>query len=211
MKINILMLICISAIAVSCSKGTGSITGNVYWKYNDYVGNKPDAGTEVRLFSTSDTSFHQKTECDIKGDFKFDNVPVGDYILVFDSENTNDRASSYITDLTLFRNQLEQINCGFKDTLAFKNVADSYLQASSLATNLHGKDFLDAYEKRDEDRMRLDSIASKLLDSYTKETMSRLGYTNSVLPAKRKFKSIKVEKDKTSTVVIDFGITYMKL
>jgi hypothetical protein len=29
----------------------GTLTGNAYWKYNNYVGNKPDAGAEVTLYS----------------------------------------------------------------------------------------------------------------------------------------------------------------
>jgi len=44
----------------------GSLKGNVFWKYNNYVGNKPDAGTSIKLYSLLDTSYLETATCDVQ-------------------------------------------------------------------------------------------------------------------------------------------------
>ena len=88
---------------------TGSVTGMVTYKYNSYVGNKPDTNSTVILISKSVTSLPQSvahgfisnlpngcygTKVDGSGNYRFDNVPIGEYHLILISENTN-LGSSY--------------------------------------------------------------------------------------------------------------------
>jgi len=85
---------------------TGSISGNVTYKYNNYVGNKPDTGTVVFLISKKVTSLPDSmgygwtrdvddyegvyaTEVDGSGNYILNDIPVGEYYIVLISENTN--------------------------------------------------------------------------------------------------------------------------
>lgn len=83
---------------------TGKLTGDVSYKYNNYIGNKPDTGTLVILISKNvkrlpddiDEIFTNKcekvycTEVDGSGKYVFDKIPIGEYFLVLISKNTND-------------------------------------------------------------------------------------------------------------------------
>jgi hypothetical protein len=75
-------------ILFSCGPNYGSLNGNAYWKYNDYVGDKPDPGTEVYLFPWDSSKEVYETTCDVQGNFMFDKIVTGDYILVAISKNT---------------------------------------------------------------------------------------------------------------------------
>ena len=85
---------------------TGSISGNVTYKYNNYVGNKPDTGTVVFLISKKVTSLPDSmgygwtwdvddyegvyaTKVDGSGNYILNDIPVGEYYIVLISENTN--------------------------------------------------------------------------------------------------------------------------
>lgn len=83
---------------------TGSVTGTVTYKYNNYVGNKPDTDSKVLLISKSVTSLPESvalgmisslpdgcygTKVDGAGKYQFDDIPVGDYYIVIISDNTN--------------------------------------------------------------------------------------------------------------------------
>lgn len=41
---KLLLLFVGAALLTACKKDPGSVSGNVYYKFNDYVGNKPDGG-----------------------------------------------------------------------------------------------------------------------------------------------------------------------
>lgn len=67
---------------------TGAIKGNVYLKYNDYVGDRADAGTTVVLISKDDTTFRQETTADLHGDYSFSGLGTGKYLVILSSKNT---------------------------------------------------------------------------------------------------------------------------
>jgi len=81
----------------------GTVTGEVTYKYNDYVGNRGDAGATVLLISKNVKSLPDNlaygmtndlpdgcyaTEASGSGTYTFNNIPVGEYVLIFISENT---------------------------------------------------------------------------------------------------------------------------
>ena len=78
---------------------TGTIAGNAFWKYNDFVGNKPDAGSKVYVFPSNLMDKELQIKCDVQGNFKFDNVKPGKYLVVIISENTNDLFSNNFSKL----------------------------------------------------------------------------------------------------------------
>ncbi|MVM36534.1 hypothetical protein GO730_00740 [Spirosoma sp. HMF3257] len=84
-----LVLFSIVALLTSCGKSEGSLAGNVFWKYNNFIGNKPDSGSKVHLYPLTNKSSPFKEVADVRGDFRFDKVTVGDYLLIVVSENTN--------------------------------------------------------------------------------------------------------------------------
>lgn len=85
---------------------TGSISGNITYKYNDFVGNKPDTGAVVFLIASNITSLPcsiamgmtnevkdyegvYATEVDGSGNYILNNIPIGDYHVILISKNTN--------------------------------------------------------------------------------------------------------------------------
>lgn len=89
------------------SSKVGSLTGVITWQYNKFVGTKADVGADLMLIpaihtptenddyttlifsSTKDDSIYV-TEVDGSGNYYFDNIPAGKYILVIKGKNTND-------------------------------------------------------------------------------------------------------------------------
>ena len=89
---------------VNVATKTGRVTGNVTYKYNSYIGHKPDTDSKVFLISKSVKSLPSSvalggtyslptgcyaTKVDGSGNYSFDNIPVGDYYIVILSDNTN--------------------------------------------------------------------------------------------------------------------------
>lgn len=87
---------------------TGSVAGVVTYKYNQYVGNRADVGSIVMLISTSVTSLTEltafgdvsrqpegcyATQVDGSGEYRMDDIPVGEYYLIILSENTTSASS----------------------------------------------------------------------------------------------------------------------
>ena len=119
-KFICIMLICISLCSViACSNTadtndkteattTGTVTGEVTYKYNNYVGNRGDAGSTVLLISKNIESLPDElaygstydlpegcyaTEVSGSGNYTFNNIPTGEYVLIFISKNTSPNPS----------------------------------------------------------------------------------------------------------------------
>ena len=71
----------------SCKKNPGTLSGNVFWKYNDYVGNKPDAGATIYLFSSDTSKDPLRSEADVQGNYKIDPLLPGKYMMIVESKN----------------------------------------------------------------------------------------------------------------------------
>ena len=108
----------LSVCNVTVKIKTGKVTGTITYKYNDYVGNKPDTGTIVYLISKSVTSLPYTVgigmttslpegcyakKVDGTGSYTFDNMPVGEYYMVLISKNTCDNILQ-VTEETASRN-----------------------------------------------------------------------------------------------------------
>jgi hypothetical protein len=91
-------------LVVYCGRSqTGNISGNAFWKYNDYVGNKPDAASDVLLYRIDSPSIKRQNQCDVQGNFRFDNVPVGSYLLVIASHATNTAGADNIETFKIYK------------------------------------------------------------------------------------------------------------
>ncbi|MBR5280061.1 MAG: Ig-like domain-containing protein [Clostridia bacterium] len=98
----------VSVCNVEVKQKTGTVSGEVTWKYNSYVGYKPDTGAIVYLISRSVRELNSAvalglttglpegvyaTKVNGSGAYIFDSIPVGSYEMVIISKNTNDNPS----------------------------------------------------------------------------------------------------------------------
>ena len=89
----------------------GEVTGNVYWKYNNYVGNKPDAGSKIWLYSIDTLRNKQiyDATCDVMGNFKLDKILSGFYLMIVKSENTTSSPSETLENLLRYDSYVAKV------------------------------------------------------------------------------------------------------
>src|SRR5690606_20250301 len=82
----------------------GSLTGNAYWKYNNFVGNKSDAGAQVVLYSLDTIRKDLKFEAtaDVQGNYKIEKIPPGKYFLILRSKNATDCPEIHLSKLRIY-------------------------------------------------------------------------------------------------------------
>lgn len=183
---------------VSCTKSTGSLSGNVYWKYNDIIGNKPDAGTTIKLYDVknkSNESLYSITT-DIDGNYKLDNISSGSYIIVVNSKNTFSSPRTIFENLQAHEKELEFLNFNIR---VYSNQVDQ-LGNLKLLTELSANEPLE-FEKNNEE---LNSRFSSIIQQFPNDVKGKLniknGYDNSIY-----IKEIKIENSKNTIENIDFG------
>ncbi len=222
-----------------CFSQTGIIQGNVFWKYNDYVGNKPDAGSRIYLYSKlSGSRIPQNYKSDINGNFKIENLPSGKYFIIIVSKNTN------MSIEEIFQNV-------FQDPINFENII-KYLGFNIKEVNRAMYDSVLYYKKRTElfseknvslnlmntsgmKRKELKNLSDSITKYDVKYELSKTDYHNLIekyftyisrnlkdwdeincnnlgitLYEKVHMEEIAVSENRTSQVVVDFGITYRK-
>jgi hypothetical protein len=197
MNFKILFISIFIAIIYSCSK-PGELNGNVDWKYNDLVGNKPDAGAQIRLFSIenplADEPKYSHTT-DINGNYKIENIEAGEYIIIANSKNTFSYPRTQIENLRTHSKELVTIGINLSvDDLLFP------LQNLTLLTDLSAEDPKE-YQKHSEDlNKRISKLISDFPESYKMKFGWTNGYNNSIY-----IKKIKIESGRSSIENIDFG------
>lgn len=202
MKKNLLFII-ITVLFASCN-GVGSLEGNVYWKYNNYVGNKPDAGSSAFLYSLQQDSNPLEETADLEGNFKFDKVSSGDYLLIVKSKNTTSSFYDMLKELLNNSSDLKKIfnvdiysldkekvrNFLYKDSLYIETLVHSNDNSLSQQNLQKQEDFLDYTAG---EILKKIPIGNKLAD---------------LISRKIKIKNVAIKKDRNDKEVIDFGITY---
>jgi hypothetical protein len=195
-----LILIATMFTLLSCSKEPGIISGNIFWKYNDYVGNKPDAGSIVSLYSLEENPKDSvyTTTADINGNYKFENIIPGNYFLKVISKNTKSSPKMHLESLKLYPNEIKQIfglNINIYTLDELKNL--------NMLNSLNVEDVND-HIKTDRE---LNSKIADIIQSFPNNAKFKIGlltgYDNSIY-----FKKVKIAEGKSSTENIDFGMTY---
>ncbi len=190
----------------------GSLTGNAYWKYNDYVGNKPDAGAEIQLHSLDTIRGNLRFEAtaDVQGDYQFSKLPPGRYLVIVRSNNTRACPEEHLINLGFYSSYLKQI-FGFDLSNYTKELAEIE-RLDSMATSIltgRSNDFykstssIDAYyELQEQSRDKI----NKLFESFPTEFRIKMklfsGFSNSY-----DIQVIEIEDGKSANLVSDFGIT----
>lgn len=95
-------------IQIPDAQGYGTVTGNITWQYNKYIGTRGDTGSEVYLIpmdfsikggDNKNLSLFLDTrgknnvfyvEVDGRGQYVLNNIPCGKYLIFIRSENTTD-------------------------------------------------------------------------------------------------------------------------
>ncbi|WP_396192379.1 carboxypeptidase-like regulatory domain-containing protein [Flavobacterium sp.] len=212
---KIYILILITCTILSCTKKPGTLTGNVYWKYNNYVGNKPDSGAEITLYainkSQRDSIF--KATADVNGNYTINDIPPAKYLLVIRSKNTtdspldhiqnlkicsNDLKNTFDFDINNFSKNLEEIDAAYKkyETILIDSDIEKYGGLSNK---------INEYEKYQ--KIAIDK-SSDLIDKFPTKVKLKLGlftgYSKSLY-----IQNIEIKEEKTVNKNTDFGTTYM--
>lgn len=210
---KLLLIVSIVLVLSSCTKKPGILTGNVYQKYNNYVGNKPDAGSEVKLYSKTNKETNYETTTDVSGNFKIEDIPPGKYFLIVQSENTTDSAEDHLDNLLIYSDDIKKV-FGI-DIKKYKKEIDEITKLKDeyqrLLTDTSGGNSyealtrqMDAYQKV-ESKIKENSLS--LISKFPSEFKTKLGlltgYDNSF-----SFNNIEIKEAKTANQNVDFGITY---
>jgi len=188
-------------LITSCDYFKGSISGNVFYKYNDYVGNKPDAGSTILLYPVKKGAEPIRTTADVQGNFSFEKIPTGEYLLIAKSANINQSKRDYFDEVYYKLYALDKIfsfNFSEDERKQFELVEQYKDYSYSILTN-HD---LEVYYKVED---TLEMKARNALDVFLNKGSFYQWYS---IGKKSKIEKITVQRNKTTNVVIDFGITY---
>jgi hypothetical protein len=213
MKKNLLFTALIIFTLASCTKKPGTLTGNVYWKYNNYVGNKPDAGSEVKLYSRTDNQKKYETTTDVSGNFKIEDITPGNYFLVVQSHNTTDSPKDHLDNLLIHADNMK--NLFGLDLKTYKKELDEITKLEGeyhrLLTETNSENSYDALSRqinayqKVEDKIKENSI--DLISKFPLEFKTKLGLLTGY-DESFNFSNIEIKKAKTANQNIDFGLTY---
>jgi hypothetical protein len=209
----------LSILLSSCGTQYGSVSGNVYWKYNNFIGNKPDAGSDIYLYAYEKNSKSLDAKADVQGNFKFEKVPTGEYLLIIVSENTRDSpdeqlrklisSSQYLKDVFDFDLDktlpIKLTDFKFRDSSLNKmrdDIMRSDIENHSKSGNADNLLKQMGIENKKQDTLR--NVASEIIEALPVDLIVKFAYGKKI-----EIEKIKVEKEKSTTEVIDFGTTYM--
>lgn len=209
MKKILVLLLAVSCL-FSCKKTPGSLTGNVFWKYNEYVGNKPDAGAEIFLYSLDPKNKGLKYEAisDVQGDYKIEGIEPGKYFLVIKSENTTSSPTEALTKLRAYQKEfltvygldLSKYEAELKELNSLNVLYDQAIFSEGDA----GANLLEAHKIESQIGDKLNAIFEKFPNNVKLEGGFISAYGDS-----KKYEVIEIKEGESVNRVTDFGTTYM--
>lgn len=192
----------------------GTLTGNAYWKYNNYVGNRADAGAEITLYSLDTIRGNLKFEAtaDVQGNYKIEKILPGSYLLIVRSKNATDCPDSHLSNLRIYSEDIKQL-FGFdidkyKTQLDEINVLNSLYSKSiyDFPSNYSLSQMLASIAKTDAISKQRTEKIEKLFEAFPDDFKYKIklytGYSKAL-----DFSTIRIEEDKTENIITDFGIT----
>jgi len=192
----------------------GSLTGNAYWKYNDYVGNKADAGAEITLYSLDTIRGNLKfeTTADVQGNYKIEKILPGSYFLIVRSKNATDCPDRHLSMLDIYSDDIKQL-FGFdikkyKTQLdeikvlddIYSKSSDDFPSNGSLAQMKASIAKTDAISKQITEK--IENLFEMFPDDFKSKIKFYTGYSNAY-----DFSNIRIEEGETENIITDFGIT----
>jgi hypothetical protein len=203
-----------STSPISLNGDYGHLTGNVFWKYNNYLGNKPDAGSSITLYALDTLRKEIKYEAtsDVMGNFKFEKVLPGNYLLIVKSYNTRNSPNNHLDELLINGYNLSDIfgyNIHKSNIVQLKEYKklDSLYKYTLLSNDNEYGGFTKRYETYRKFEKQKMELADKIIEKFPYDFKTKLGLYTSY-SNKLKISSIKIDEGKFTNEVIDFGITY---
>lgn len=212
MKKTLIATIALMLTLSSCTKDPGVFTGNIYWKYNDFVGNKPDAGSEIKLYSLKNKKLFSETTADVSGNFKLEDVPAGNYFAIIKSKNTTKSEKEHLDNLSIYSEDLNFL-FGFdlktlkKETNEIDKLNDTYLGILTDSDEKKYGGLSNKVKKYEEIEHEIRMKSLKLISNLPSDFKSKLGLYSSSGNS-YKFLSIEIKEGKSTVENIDFGTTY---
>jgi hypothetical protein len=192
----------------------GSLNGNVYWKYNNFVGNKPDAGSSIKLYSldTLRTETEFETTADVMGNFSFEKLLPGTYCMIVRSKNTTDSPDGHFRNIQMYPYILSKV---FKYNFDIQSLPQwkEYKKIDSISNAYYDKylkdkttysEFYKLYNQANEEKA---TMAGEILLNIPVEYRSKIGLY-SLFSNKLDISLLYIDEGKSKNKVIDFGITY---
>lgn len=201
--ITIISICFFSATAAIGQKG--QLSGQVYYLYNNYIGNRPDAGAKIIITSISDTTRILETTTDLSGKFELSNLSTGDYIICVRSKAQTSRP--YMSYLNFISNN---DNIKAITGLDLKNYNLELQEEIKMLTERYWEENNKKRPKLAEIKkieLRRDDVAIKFIRGAFDALRKKTGILTS-------FDRIHIEKvsiiDNNETKInVDFGISYM--
>jgi len=212
---KIYILILISFTILSCTKKPGTLTGNVYWKYNNYVGNKPDSGAKIKLITYDKTQKDSifETTADLSGNYSINEIPPGKYFLIIESENTTDNPKDHLDNLQVWSKNLKEL-FGLDLQKYSKEITEIDNDYKKYMDVLSDSDY-DKYggvSKKIELYQSLEKSAFEKSENLIAKIPSKIRFNIGILTGYSKsldFQSVEIKEAKTMNIITDFGTTYM--
>lgn len=181
----------------------GKLTGNTYWEYNEYVGNKADSGSEITLYSLDTIRGNLKFNVitDLQGNYMIDKIFPGEYFLIVRSANTTDCPENHFDNFSSFKLEFKKLfNFDIEKYEPQLNAARiDMIEEKWAGSNFQLEKYL--FTKRE-----YRTKAEKLFESFPYDFKSKIKlftiYGNAY-----KFSTIRIEENKTNNQISDFGNT----
>lgn len=202
----------IKTVPESLNGNYGSLSGNIFWKYNDYVGNKPDGGSTVTAYciDTTRTDLKYSTACDVAGNFRFDKVLPGNYLLIVNSANTTASPKQIIQSVRYYGSDIKTIfnyeftNINKEDMMKYTELDSLYTQA---LINTDRNDLTGSIAKYRDIEYDENKVAGKIISQIPNYLRDKLNISESY-SRKIYLKNIVVSDGQNTNTIIDFGNTY---
>lgn len=191
----------------------GAVTGNIYWKYNNFVGNRADAGSTLILvgWDSLRRGIEHQATADVQGNYKIEGVLPGIYFAIVQSKNTTACPDKHLRNLRMYERQFRDlfdfdINKYEVEMDEIEKIQSQYI---STVIDSDSKKYggLSAQLKKSHSlKSEMLEKAEKLIDSFPGEFKRKIklytGYSNSL-----DFEVVRVDEGKTYNINTDFGIT----
>jgi hypothetical protein len=177
---NILFIL-LSIASVSCKPKHGDISGNVFWLYNNFIGNKADAGADVYLIPKNDTANILNTKTDLNGDFSFNNIEIGEYLISIISKNVS---TVEYRNMKIIQSQSDYI--------------DNFLGTKISQSELFLNDSIEHYNTP--------AFGGYIPEELATPVYNQLPFLLRAQTQKVYISKILVEENKTTKVIVDFGV-----
>lgn len=180
----------------------GSINGKAFFMYNENVRNRADVGAKVKLIAKNDQSFRKETTVDLQGNYSFDDLTPGEYMLVLTSKNTQEDPITSVESLMMYADFLNN----WSDNLSAVFQSKSY---DSLQTKI--QEYKDARDLKNLSEKKL-QVMHQGLNELISQFYARIPAANAErLDLKSPFNKMKFEVvkvgNKEMNVSTEFGIS----